>query len=123
MRNILILCGLTLIGGGFLLWRATRPPVIFGQFAGAQVTAVAELATNPAPYLKRTVAVEGQIRRQCRVMGCFFFFESGGKELRIDLEAITMTAPNHEGGRARVEGQLVPFGDGYQLSATAIQFL
>ncbi len=55
-------------------------------------------------------------------MGCFFFFHEGDKQLRVDIEQIAMNAPRREGRPARIEGQLVPFGDGYQLSAIAVEF-
>ena len=33
-----------------------------------------------------------------------------------------MTAPIREGRLARVEGQMVPYGDGYQFYAGAVEF-
>jgi hypothetical protein len=56
-------------------------------------------------------------------MGCFFFFHSGKQSLRVDLQEVAMTAPMREGRRARVEGQLVPYGDGFQFYASAVEFL
>ena len=122
MRTILILCGATLIGGGFLIWRATRPQLAFGEFVGAPKAEVSDLIERPAKYMNTTVAVEGEVRRQCQAMGCYFFFETGGKELRIDLESIAMNAPATEGRNARVEGQVVTYRDGYQLYASAVEF-
>ncbi len=122
MRTILILCGATLIGGSALIWRATRPQMIFGEFLGAKKVDVSELIERPAKYANTTVAIEGEVRRQCQAMGCYFFFETGGKELRIDLESIAMHAPATEGRIARVEGQMVPYRDGYQLYASAVEF-
>jgi hypothetical protein len=55
-------------------------------------------------------------------MGCFFFFRSGKSTLRVDLEEIAMNAPMKNGRRARAEGQMVPYGDGYQLWASAVEF-
>jgi len=47
---------------------------------------------------------------------------AGEKTLRVDLEKIAMNAPMREGRPARVEGHMVPYGDGYQLFASAIEF-
>ena len=55
-------------------------------------------------------------------MGCFFFIHTGKENLRIDLQEIAMNAPMNEGRMARVEGILVPYGETYQLNATAIEF-
>ena len=55
-------------------------------------------------------------------MGCFFFFLSGKDRLRVDIEQIAMTAPRKNGHQARVEGQIVPYGDGYQFVASAVEF-
>ena len=55
-------------------------------------------------------------------LGCYFFFHSGEKVLRVDLEEITMVAPRRNGRMARVEGQIVPRGDGYQFVASAVEF-
>jgi hypothetical protein len=55
-------------------------------------------------------------------MGCFFFFDTGKHTLRVDLKEIAMNAPEKEGHRARVEGRLMPYSDGYQLLASAVEF-
>jgi hypothetical protein len=55
-------------------------------------------------------------------MGCFFFFLSGKNMLRVDLQEIAMNAPRRNGRPARVEGQIVPYGDGYQFVASAVEF-
>ena len=122
MRTILIICLLTLVGGGYLGWRAMRMPTQFGAFTGAPKVAVADLVEKPKDFLGKLVSVEGTITDQCKTMGCFFFIHTGKENLRIDLQEIAMTAPMNEGGKGRVEGMLVPYGDTYQLNATAIEF-
>ncbi|MCC6587268.1 MAG: hypothetical protein IT168_11300 [Bryobacterales bacterium] len=122
MRTILSITALTLALGAFALWSAFRSPNTFGTFDGAQKVEAAALIERPRDFLGRKVSVEGRITEQCKAMGCFFFIPAGNKTLRVDLEEIAMTAPRHEGGQARVEGQLIPHGDGYQLWASAIEF-
>lgn len=122
MRTILGLCALILAFGAFFLWRATREPTLYGGFTGAPPTAVSDLIERPADFLDKTVLIQGEVRQQCKTMGCFFFFHSGDKMLRVDLEQIAMNAPMREGRPARVEGQLVPFDHSYQLVASAIEF-
>ena len=122
MRYILILCGVTLLIGGFVAWRALRAPDTFGAFTGVPQAEVADLIERPAEYLHKTVMIEGVVREQCESMGCFFFFQSAKKQLRIDLADIAMNAPRRNGRRARVEGQMVPYLDGYQLWASGVTF-
>jgi hypothetical protein len=123
MKAILALCAAMLIAGGVAAYRATRPKMLYGSFVGAPQAQVADLIAKPKANLGKTWALEGVITKQCTSMGCFFFFESGGDTLRVDLAEIAMHAPkNRNGKRARVEGQIVPYGDGYQFWASAVEF-
>lgn len=123
MKKILILCTVTLVVASVFIWRAVAKPTRFGSFAGAPRAEVAALVERPKDFVGKPVSVEGTITEQCKAMGCYFNFKDGGKSLRVDLQDIAMTAPMHEGKLARVEGQLVPYGDAYQLYATAVEFL
>ena len=122
MRTILGICAAILVIGGVLIWRSTRLPTLAGSFTGAPKTAVADLIERPEDFLNKTVLIEGEIRHQCKTMGCYFFFHAGDKQLRVDLEQIAMNAPMREGRPARVEGYMMPYGDGYQLLASAVEF-
>lgn len=123
MKAILALCGVVLIVGAAALYRATRPQLIYGTFVGAPKAQVAELIARPKENMGKTWTIEGIINKQCTSMGCFFFFEADGKLLRIDLAEIAMNAPKNRNGKpARVEGQMVPYGDGYQFWASAVEF-
>lgn len=123
MKKIFTLCALIAAAAAILIWRATQLPTEYGVFEGARKTTVSELVAHPKNYVRKTVAVEEVIRQQCQSMGCFFFFREGNQLLRVELKDIAMNAPMREGRKARVEGQMVPFGDGYQLLATAVKFL
>jgi uncharacterized protein YdeI (BOF family) len=123
MKKIFVLCALTLVAIGVLVWRATARPSRYGTFVGAPKTEVATVIAEPKAFAGKTLEVEGTITEQCKSMGCFFSFRSGNHTLRVDIQEVAMTAPMREGRRARVEGQLVPYGDGYQLYATAVEFL
>ena len=122
MKHILILCVITLGGGSAFVWRAVAKPSRYGSFTGAPRAEVAALVERPKEFVGKTVSVDGTITEQCKAMGCYFNFKDGGKSLRVDLQDIAMTAPMHEGKPARVEGQLVPYGEAYQLYATAVEF-
>lgn len=123
MRIILGLCAAIAVIGGVLIWKSMQSPTIAGAFTGATKTEVAELIERPRAFLNQTVLIEGEIRQQCKAMGCYFFFAAGDKQLRVDIEQILMNAPNREGRLARVEGFLTPFGEGYQFQASAVEFL
>lgn len=123
MRLILALCAALLLAGGVVLYRWTRPQLVFGEFVGAPAASVAALASRPKAHMGKTWTIEGVITKQCTTMGCFFFFREGDAELRVDLEEIAMQAPKNRNGRpARVEGQLVPYGTGFQFWASAVEF-
>ena len=122
MKTIFGLCAVILAVGGIFVWRSMQLPTVSGTFIGAPRTEVAELIEKPKEYVEKTVLIEGQVLRQCKAMGCFFFFQAGEKQLRVDLEQIAMSAPMREGRVARVEGRMAPFGNGYQLLATAVEF-
>jgi len=122
MKKIFALSALVLIAGGVFLYRATRMPDRYGIFEGAPKTEVADLIARPKDFLRKTVAVEGVVAEQCTTMGCFFFLHAGDKALRVDLAEIAMDAPRKNGRRVRAEGQLVRYGDGYQLHASAVDF-
>jgi hypothetical protein len=123
MKTILILCSLTLVAGAALTWRAVRLPNLYGTFTETPAAEVADLIERPKDFVGRTVTVRGTVRQQCETMGCFFFFESGKRLLRVELAAIAMNAPKKRNGHpVRVEGQITPHGEGYQLYASAVEF-
>ena len=122
MKIILTLCAVILVAGGALLYRHTRLPDRYGEFLSAPTAKVVDLIERPKDFAKKTVAIEGVVREQCTSMGCFFFFREGEKALRVDLQEVAMTAPRKEGRRARVEGRMVPYGDGFQFYASAVSF-
>ena len=122
MRTILVLCGLTLrwAAAAYLECAALAEPI--RHVHRAPQAEVAVLVERPKDFLGKTVSVAGTVQQQCKTMGCFFFLPAGKKTLRVDLEEIAMNAPRREGHPARVEGQMVPYGDGYQLFASAVEF-
>jgi hypothetical protein len=122
MRIILAICVSILIAGGVVIWKATRWPGQFGTFTEAPLAEVTALVERPTEFMGKAVAVTGIVREQCKTMGCFFYLQDGNRKLRIDLEDIAMNAPRKEGHTAHVEGRIVPYGDGFQLFATAVRF-
>jgi len=122
MKAILAMCALILVAGGVLVYRYFRMPSAYGVFGGAPLVEAADLIDRPKDFLRKTVAIEGIVREQCTSMGCYFFFHSEKKALRVDISEVAMTAPRRNGRPARVEGQLVPFADGYQFWASAVEF-
>jgi len=123
MKKIFAICAMTLAMALVFVWHVATRPRVFGTFAGASKVEVATLIADPKGHMDKLYAIEGTISEQCKSMGCYFFFKSGKEELRVDLQEVAMTAPLHEGGRARVEGQVVPYNDGYQFYASAVEFL
>ena len=123
MKKIFVLCFTVVIALSVFIWRAAAKPSKYGEFVNAENVPVAKLVANPKGYLGKRLSVVGKITEQCKSMGCFFTFRDGENALRVNLEDIAMTAPKHEGRPARVEGQIMPYGQGYQLVATAVEFV
>jgi hypothetical protein len=122
MRNIFLACAVIAVMAGVFIWRAAAKPSRFGAFTGAPKVEIATLIANPKKHIGKLYQIEGTVSEQCKSMGCYFFFKSGNDELRVDLQEVAMTAPKHEGHKARVEGQIVPYNDGYQFYASAVEF-
>lgn len=123
MKLIFTVAGLILLIGAGLIWRWLGQPSQFGEFTQAPKVEVIEVINNPQDYLQKTVAIEGEVAEQCTTMGCYFFFYVGEKSLRVDLARIAMDAPRgKDGHRARVEGRTVPYDNGYQFMASAVEF-
>ena len=122
MRTIFALCALVLIGGAVWFYQTSRMPNLYGTFTGAPKVEVTSLIEKPKDYLRKTVAIEGEVREQCKTMGCYFYVHVGERSLRVDLQDIAMNAPRKNGHMAKVEGQMVKYGDGFQLVATAVEF-
>ena len=122
MKTILILCSVGVVLIAAFVWNSLRMPNEYGAFERAPKVEVGELVARPTECQTKTVAIEGVVINQCETMGCYFFFESGKQQLRVDMADIAMNAPRKNGHRARVEGRMVPFGDGYQFWASAVAF-
>ncbi len=133
MKAILILCGAVAVAIAVTLWWKLRLPDQFGIFTGAPHAEVNDLIERPQDFLHKTVTIEGIVRKQCTTMGCYFFFSStksamaampamNDRWLRVDLADVAMHAPRRNGHPARVEGQVVPYVDGYQFWASAVEF-
>src|SRR3954453_8158468 len=122
MKSIFAFCAVIAVMAGVFIWRAAAKPSRFGTFAGAPNVEIATLIADPKGHSGKLYQIEGTVSEQCKSMGCYFFFKSGKDELRVDLQEVAMTAPMREGRKARVEGQMVPYNDGYQFYASAVEF-
>src|SRR5437016_7477119 len=122
MRTIFTVCALILASGGYWLWRSMQLPTHFGEFIGAPAAAAADIVDRPKDFVGKTVSVSGRVNEQCKTMGCYFFFPTSNGPLRVELKDIAMDAPMREGHPAHVQGQVMPFGDGYELYASAVEF-
>ena len=50
MRTILVLCAVTLMLGGVLVWKAVRMPSHYGAFTGAPKVEVADIVERPKRF-------------------------------------------------------------------------
>ena len=124
MRGILILCGLILTVGLLALGWHFLGPDLYGENFSTEVPSVETrlLIEKPEDFLGKTVQIEGTVRRQCLSTGCYFFFLVGEKSLRIEMGDVVNKLPARESYKARVEGELGRYGDGFQFYGRAVQF-
>ena len=122
MKGILALCAATfvlLVGLALTyLWQQER----YGETSPAALpVSVSQLVMQPQDYAGKVVRVEGKITGQCRATGCFFYFATGGKKIKIELGQILTTLGRREGKRALVEGEVVSYEDTFQIVASSIE--
>ena len=123
MKIIFALCGVILVVGTIAFWQWMHAPAQFGEFTKAPKAEILDVINHPQDYLHKTVALEGDVAKQCTSMGCYFFFVIGQQELRVDLAEIAMNAPKgRDGRRVKVEGRTVPYDNGYQFMASWVEF-
>lgn len=123
MRTILIICGLIIAAGIAWLVISLKTPNHYGAaFSGAPRVEVEALLERPTEFLGRQVSIEGKVADQCPTTGCFFYFYSGNKKLKIELGDLAQKIPKRRGASVLVEGQLVAFGESYQFLGTAAEF-
>jgi hypothetical protein len=123
MRIILGLCFLIIIAGVAILVVTLRGSNHFGAaFVEAPKVAVRDLVKNPTEFLGKQVIIEGDVIDQCPATGCFFYFDDGGQRLKVELSDLAQSLPQRTGAKARVEGQLVPYGSSYQFLGSAVEF-
>ena len=92
-------------------------------FREVPVVGLQELLARPADHLRKEVRIQGEIVRQCPSAGCWFFLKApDGRELKVEAGDTLPELPQRVGRGAEVEGQLIPFGDGYEFIGTAVEF-
>ena len=123
MKKILTICALTVVLAAVFIWRATAKPSRFGTFTGAPKAEVAIVdCRSRRHFWARRSRLKAPSRNNASPWAASSTFKFGKDSLRVDLQEVAMHAPMREGGAARVEGQMVPFNDGYQFYASAVEF-
>ncbi|MCW8133588.1 MAG: hypothetical protein KIS92_24805 [Planctomycetota bacterium] len=124
MRNILILCGVTLLAiGAFAAWKLTQTKHYGEPFKGAPRAELKELIEQPEHFKGMPVSIAGTVLRQCPVSGCWFYFKTAdGRDLRVELGDTVPGLPQKIGHEAVVEGRIVPQGPTYIFVGTGVEF-
>lgn len=128
MKTILTLCAVILVGAiAALAWKSISSEDHFGKpFAGLSTADIPDIVAKPDAYLGKPVAVHGVLKRQCPATGCWFFLadpaDPTAKQLKVEMGDTTPKLPKRMGRTARVEGQLIKFGDGYEFIGVAVTF-
>ncbi|MFN8392006.1 MAG: hypothetical protein U0136_17075 [Bdellovibrionota bacterium] len=123
MRKIFILCGLIVVGA--IIWAAIawRTEQHYGlPFSGAPKGDLTAVVNNPADFVGQKLQLDGVVKDQCRATGCYFFFSSGDKRLRVELGDVAPTLPRRTDCLATVEGQVVAMGTEYEFIGTGVEF-
>lgn len=128
MKKILITSTAILIAAtAIFMWKRMPADEHHGlPFTGLPPAAIADLATRPADFLGRPVSITGRLLRQCPATGCWFFLvdpaDSKARTVKVDMGDTISKLPQHVGGIAHVEGQLIQYGDGYEFIGVAVTF-
>lgn len=128
MKKILIISVAVLVAGiASFAWRFGNRADHFGKpFAGFPPATIPELVAKPEAYLGKSVAIHGQLKRQCPATGCWFFLsdpaDPKAQELKVEMGDTTPRLPKRMGRLAQVEGQLIKFGSGYEFIGVAVTF-
>jgi hypothetical protein len=120
--TVLFLCAIAL-----LIWRLSKREDHFGKaFSGYPTAKIPDLVVSSADFLGRPVSIEGILKQQCPSTGCWFFLVDPGdpkaRDLKVEMSDTTPRLPPRIGRRARVEGQLIKYGEGYEFIADAVTF-
>ena len=124
MRKPLLIVVLVLAAGlGALFLLRSRPDHHGHPFREVPEVALQALLDKPGDHLRKDVRVKGKIVRQCPTAGCWFFLKaSDGRELKVEAGDTLPELPQRVGKTAVLEGQLIPFGAGYEFIGTAVEF-
>lgn len=128
MKAILLLCaGILLAVLSAFAWRSFRREDHFGEaFTGAPAASIPDLVATPGSFLGKTVSVRGVLKRQCPATGCWFILadpaDPQAREIKVEMGDTTPHLPARLGKSARVEGQLIQFGDDYEFVGVAVTF-
>ncbi len=128
MKTVLILCASILaVVVAVLAWRFTVREDHFGKpFTGPPIAAIPDIVAKPEAYLGKPVSIHGLLKRQCPSTGCWFYLtdptDPKARELKVEMGDTTPRLPARIGKVAHVEGQLIRFGDGYELIGVAVTF-
>ncbi len=82
-----------------------------------------EAASIDDHAIGKTIAIEGEIVKQCPAVGCWFIVKDESGEVFVDLNPAGLRLKQkREGGRARVTGRVTKKGGQYRLEAQHVQF-
>lgn len=125
MKPALIVGALVLVAAlGALFFLKPASAEHYGNaFKGYAPVEIAALADRPTEYLKKDVTIEGNLGRQCPAKGCWFYLrDAAGKEVKVEMGDTTPNLPQRVGKTAKVEGQLIKYGDKFEFVGTAVEF-
>ncbi len=128
MKKILALCAFILVTGMavFAWWFSNREDHFGKPFTGLPMAAIQEIVNQPDTFLSKPVSIQGKLKRQCPATGCWFFLtdpnDPKARELKVEMGDTTPRLPSRIGKLARVEGQLIRYGKGYEFIGNAVTF-
>jgi hypothetical protein len=128
MKNNLIISSLLLaLGITLVACKGSKRDEHFGQpFTGLPTAAIPEVVTKPESFLGKKISIQGVLKRQCPATGCWFFLtdpsDPKAQEVKVEMGDTTPQLPARIGQEAKVEGQLIKFGEGYEFIGVAVSF-
>ena len=125
-RTLIVILAIALVGAG--IWYVYsggdgKKSNVFGQGAGAEVTAIADIQQSPDKFVGKVVTIEGKITKGCPSSGCWWYVKDQTGEIRADSLGGGFALPlRQEGKHVRTTGKVVKSDSGeLQIAASGAE--
>ncbi len=106
---------------GMLIVQGCGRDESYGEdMAGQEMTAIADILTDPGNYTGKTVTVAGKIATECP-SGCWFEVADGGAIIYVDIAPAGLAIPQRVGKKVVVKGTVSSAENRTMVSGTGVK--